>query len=192
MMRVLRFVACLVLITSGELFAQSTSTFNGRVLDQGEAVLPGVTVTATHQATGVARTTVSNAEGLYFLPGLDPGVYDITTELPGFAPSTRNGVTLGVNATITLDFKLGLAGVNEAVTVTGAAPLIEVTQSKVASSIDRRDQTFRGYAHRQRQLSLCRRGGIARCIAAGERGGPFASHRVPTLSHRDFSDIATS
>ena len=136
MLRVLRFVACLVLLTSGNLFAQSTSTFNGRVLDQGDAVLPGVTVTVTNQATGVARTTVSNAEGLYFLPGLDPGVYDIATDLTGFAPATRTGVTLGVNATITLDFKMGLAGVNEAVTVTGAAPLIEVTQSKVASSIE--------------------------------------------------------
>ncbi len=135
MTRVLRLALCLVLV-AGVASAQSTSTFNGRVLDQGDAVLPGVTVTVTNQATGVVRTTVSNAEGLYFLPGLDPGTYDIATELPGFAPSTRSGVALGVNATISLDFKMGLAGVNEAVTVTGDAPLIEVTQSKVASSIE--------------------------------------------------------
>src|SRR5688572_2297971 len=135
MTRVLRLALCLVLV-AGVASAQSTSTFNGRVLDQGDAVLPGVTVTVTNQATGVVRTTVSNAEGLYYLPGLDPGTYDIATELPGFAPSTRNGVALGVNATISIDFKMGLAGVNEAVTVTGDAPLIEVTQSKVASSIE--------------------------------------------------------
>ena len=46
-------------------YAQATSTFNGRVLDQGDAVLPGVTVTATNTATGVVRTTVTNAEGQY-------------------------------------------------------------------------------------------------------------------------------
>jgi hypothetical protein len=60
----------------------------------------------------------------------------VATELPGFASSTRNGVNLGVSATITLDVKMTLAGVQEAVTVTGAASLIEVTQSKVASSIE--------------------------------------------------------
>ena len=116
--------------------AQATSTFNGRILDQADAVLPGVTVTATNQATGVTRTTVSNAEGVYYLPGLDPGGYELTTDLAGFAPTTRRGVNLGVNSTLTLDFKLALAGVTEAVTVTGSVPLIEVTQSKVASSIE--------------------------------------------------------
>ena len=70
------------------------------------------------------------------MPGLEPGVYDVKTELTGFAPATRERVTLGVNATITLDFRLRLAGVEETLTVTGEAPLIEVTQSKVASSIE--------------------------------------------------------
>ncbi len=116
--------------------AQSTSTFSGRVVDQGDAVLPGVTVTITNTSTGVIRTAVTNGEGAYYLPGLDPGVYDVRTELPGFAPTAREGVTLAINATITLDFRLALAGVAEAVTVTGAAPLIEVTQSKVASTIE--------------------------------------------------------
>ena len=108
----------------------------GRVVDQGDAVLPGVTITVTQTSTGVVRTAVTNEEGAYYLPGLDPGVYSIRTELPGFAPTTREGVTLGINATLTLDFRLALAGVSEAVTVTGAAPLIEVTQSKVASTIE--------------------------------------------------------
>ena len=52
--------------------AQATSTFNGRVLDQGDAVLPGVTVTATNTSTGVMRTTVTNAEGAVLPPGARP------------------------------------------------------------------------------------------------------------------------
>lgn len=134
-----RRLTCLVmgvlLTSTGLVFAQNTSTINGRVLDQGDAVLPGVTVTVTNRNTGVARTTVSNDEGVYYLPGLEPGTYNIATDLSGFAAGSREGVTLGVNATMTLDMRMSLAGVTESVTVTGAAQLIEVTQSKVASSI---------------------------------------------------------
>src|SRR5882672_6455285 len=114
-------------------------TFNGRVLDQGDAVLPGVTITATNTSTNVARITVTNDEGLYNLPALDPGVYTIQTELAGFAFSTRTGVTLAINQTITVDFTMGLAGVNENITVSGTTPLIEATQSLVASTIRTRE-----------------------------------------------------
>jgi hypothetical protein len=134
--RLLSIAATLVLLFATYAGAQSTSTFSGRVVDQADAVLPGVSITATNTSTGVTRTAVTNGEGAYYLPGLDPGVYDVTTELPGFAPTTRDNVTLAINATITLDFRLALAGVAEAVTVTGAAPLIEITQSKVASTIE--------------------------------------------------------
>jgi Carboxypeptidase regulatory-like domain len=125
----------LILMTmTGAAFAQA-GTFNGRVLDQGDAVLPGVSVTAVNVSTGVSRTTVTNAEGLYFMPGLDPGIYDVKSELAGFSPAARERVTLGVNATLTLDFRMRVAALNETITVTGDAPVIEVTQSKVASTI---------------------------------------------------------
>lgn len=65
-------VAGFMLMTATSVLAQATSTFNGRVLDQGDAVLPGVTVTATNVATGVARATVTNAEGVYSMPGSNP------------------------------------------------------------------------------------------------------------------------
>jgi hypothetical protein len=126
----------MVLLSTGLAFGQASSTINGRVLDQGDAVLPGVTVTVTNQATGVVRTAVTNDQGAYFMPGLEPGTYNVTTDLAGFAAAPRNGVNVGVNATITLDFTMNVAGLAETLTVTGEAPLIEVTQSKVASSIE--------------------------------------------------------
>jgi hypothetical protein len=134
--RGLCFLAAATLLTAVPLFAQATSTFSGRIVDAGDAVLPGVTVTVTNDNTGVVRTAVTNGEGQYFLPGLEPGVYGIRTELPGFAPSERDHVALAINATITLDFKLALVGVAETISVTGEAPLIEVTQSKVTASIE--------------------------------------------------------
>ncbi|MBI4885733.1 MAG: TonB-dependent receptor [Acidobacteria bacterium] len=126
----------LCVMAAAPVFAQATSTFNGRILDQGDAVLPGVTVTATNVSTGVMRTTVTNAEGLYSIPGLEPGTYEIVTDLAGFAAGRRANVRLDVNATITVDFKLALAGLQETLTVTGQAPLIETTQSKVANTIE--------------------------------------------------------
>ena len=126
----------MLLLTAATAATQSTSTFNGRVLDQDGAVVPGATITATNQATGVVRTAVTNGEGVYFLPGLDPGIYNVATELAGFASALRERVTLAVNSTLTIDFRLTLAGVAETVTVTGQAPLIEATQSKVSATIE--------------------------------------------------------
>ena len=62
-------------------------------------------------------------------------MYDVKTELAGFADAARQAVRVGLNATLTIDFKLALAGLNETLTVTGEAPLIEATQSKVANTI---------------------------------------------------------
>jgi hypothetical protein len=134
--RIVRLVACVVLADVTLVLAQGAlGTLNGRVVDQGDAVLPGVTVTATNTNTNVARTTVTNAEGLYSLPGLEPGAYTVQAGLAGFASSTQTGVTLSVNQTITVDIQLGLAGVTENIIVAGASPLIEVTQSKVSATI---------------------------------------------------------
>src|SRR5262245_4657080 len=119
-----RLITVLSLLLPASAFAQASGTFNGRILDQGDAILPGVIVTATHTATNVTRTTTTNGEGVYSLPGLDSGTYDITAELPGFAPATFSQVNLAVNATMTLDFKLRLAGVLETITVAGGAPLV--------------------------------------------------------------------
>src|SRR5688572_7491426 len=102
-------VACLVLMAAGVASAQATSTFTGRVLDRDDAVLPGATVSATNTSTGVVRTTVTNDEGAYSMPGLEPGVYDVKTELSGFATALRERVTLAINSTITLDFSLTVA-----------------------------------------------------------------------------------
>lgn len=125
----------LLLLSAGLAFSQATGTINGRVIDQAEAVLPGVTVTITNTDTGVVREVVTNAEGLYSVPGLQPGRYKIAAAMQGFATLTRDGVVLAVTATITVDLTLGVAALAETVTVAGAAPMIETTQSTVSSTI---------------------------------------------------------
>jgi hypothetical protein len=124
-----------LLFSANPLFAQATATINGRVVDQAGAVLPGATVTVTAAGTGVSRNTVTNAEGLYSVAALTPGTYTVRAELSGFAPQERRGVELLTGATLSIDVQLGIAQLQETLTVTGTAPMVEATQSVLASSI---------------------------------------------------------
>jgi len=104
----------------------TTAEINGRVADAQGGVLPGVTVTATNPETGYSRTAVTNEEGVFVLPLLPPGTYEVTMELSGFN-TFKQMVRSTVGATSTLNPSLQLAGVQEQVTVRAEAPVIETT-----------------------------------------------------------------
>jgi hypothetical protein len=117
-------------------FAQGgNALINGTVFDQAKAVLPGVTVTVTYEATGISRDTVTGAEGLYAIPTLPPGTYTVRAELQGFQTQTRQGLVLRIGQELTIDLTMGLAGVTENVTVTGEAPIIETTASRIGAVV---------------------------------------------------------
>jgi hypothetical protein len=115
--------------------AQSNGTFTGRVIDKDGGRIPGVTITVRNAETGVVRNSITNAEGVYSVPGLEPGTYAIKAALPGFADGLSDRVVLGVSATLTVDFTMSVAAVSENVTVSGSAPLIEVSRSEVKATI---------------------------------------------------------
>src|SRR5687768_9257121 len=101
-MKVFRLVVTLLVLGLAPLsripvlLAQQTeSRITGRVLDQSQAALPGVTVTVTHKATGAVRTVVADGDGIYAVTNLGPGTYTVQIDLAGFAPKTIN-VILGV------------------------------------------------------------------------------------------------
>jgi Carboxypeptidase regulatory-like domain len=119
----------LCLLTSTVAFAQTTNaTVSGTIQDMSAAVLPGVTVTATNNSTGVVTTVVSNEAGAYTFPSLLPGAYKVTAELPGFQTKTYE-VQLGNAQTVRLNFSLGVAGVGTAVEVTVAVDTLLATSS---------------------------------------------------------------
>src|SRR4051795_2556870 len=128
----LAIVLCLA--TAGALFAQATASISGRGIDQEGAVLPGVTVTVTNTATGAARDTVTNGEGLYSVPALTPGNYNVRAELAGFAPQVRDRVEVLTGANMAVELKLGVAAVAETITVSGQAPLVKPPQVFVSPS----------------------------------------------------------
>lgn len=110
--------------------AQTTgAVLTGKVIDASGAALPGVSITATHSATGVARTVVTAADGTYRTPTLMPGTYTVMTELSGFSTTTARDVALNVSTTRQLDFTLRPAAIQESITVTVEAPLVATTPS---------------------------------------------------------------
>src|SRR5262245_14552456 len=116
------------------------ATLNGSVRDNTGGVLPGVTVTATHEAAGTTYVGVTDEAGLYRIV-VRAGVYRVTAELAGFATVAGPGVELLVGRTATLNLELGVSGVQETVTVTGEAPLIDTTSSNITSNIDPRQMS---------------------------------------------------
>ena len=108
----------------------------GVVTDESSAVMPGVTVTATHLETGTTRTTVTADNGSYLMPAMPLGTYKVTAELQGFATIVREGFRLGVGDTVTVNFTLKVAAVQESVTVNAAAPLIDTKKSELTGHVD--------------------------------------------------------
>ena len=125
----------MILMLPGPAHAQETG-LSGTVTDATDAVLPGVTVTAVHTATGNTVVAVTDAEGRYRLPTLRPGVYKVTAELAGFSPITQDGLELLVGQQGTRNFRLTLSGVQESITVRSESPLIELRQSRLGGNID--------------------------------------------------------
>ena len=113
------------------------ATLSGTVKDTQGGVLPGVTITATNDDTGNTFIAISDAAGAFRIP-LRIGVYSVTAELAGFGTVSRTGLQLQVGQQATLTLQMGPATLQETVTVTGEAPLIDVVTSTVSGNIDQR------------------------------------------------------
>jgi hypothetical protein len=132
--RMLAVVALLAVPVLG--YAQE-ATLTGAVSDSTGGVLPGVTVTAVNQATGNRFTTVTDERGIYRIPAR-VGAYEITAELQGFTTVQRTGINLLAGQTASVDLQLAPSTVQETVTVTAEAPLINVTNSSLGGNVDPR------------------------------------------------------
>src|SRR5216117_4278723 len=124
-------VATVLLFLCTPSFTQSNATLSGTVSDTANALMPGVSITATNTATGVVSTAVSNETGTYNIPSLLPGVYTVSAELPGFQTRNFTDVRLGNAAQVRLNFTLEVASLNTTVEVTASAErlLLESTPS---------------------------------------------------------------
>ncbi len=135
----LSVILCALLLPGAASAQQTTASgIAGVARDSSGAVLPGVTVEATSAALiEKVRTVVSDSEGRYNIVDLRPGTYVVSFTLAGFSTFKREGIelTAGFTATVNADMKVG--ALEETVTVTGAAPLVDTTNARKQTVVSR-------------------------------------------------------
>ncbi len=132
--RILIF-AVLLLVLAKTTYGQ-TAQITGRVADSSGAVVPGAVLTLKHMNTGTSRKTVSNQEGIYTIPFLSPGRYELTVQMTGLKSRKLEGIVLAVDQVARLDIALLVGEIVEAVTVQSTTPLLERETSSVGQVIE--------------------------------------------------------
>ncbi len=169
------------------LFGQgANSEINGTATDQLGAVLPGVTVTLTEETTGLVRTVIANEAGRWVAPALPPGRYSLKAELSGFQTQNRTGLVVNVGQALTINFTLPVGGLSDQVTVTGEAPLVEVTKSEVGTNITAQNIDALPTAGRQQYALLQLVPGLTPTLAAGSFEGAQYSAGGQSTSNNVF------
>lgn len=126
----------LVILSAAGLAAQSsTGNMRGTVKD-AQGIIPGASVTLTNDENGTIRETVSNETGEYSFPALEPGSYSVKVAVPGFRTFERKGVRVNTQANVGLDIELQVGSLEETITVTADAPLIETTNASTGGVVD--------------------------------------------------------
>ena len=132
-------IALMSLLVCLPAFAQSTGgRILGRVADPSGAVLAGVKVTLTNEATAVSRSVQTNSSGDYVFVEVQPGNYDVSFEQAGFKQNLRKGVTVDVNQVVTLNQTMSIGEQKETVEVTSEAPLVDTTSTQLGAVVNNR------------------------------------------------------
>lgn len=135
--QILAFLAILVTSSFMAVFAQSTTgSISGTVADESQAVIPNATVTVNNTDTGLTRTVQTAGDGRYNFVNLPIGSYQLTVEAANFAKFVQTGIKLLVNQNAVVDVALRAGGVQEVVTVTENASLLNTTTAEVSTRFD--------------------------------------------------------
>jgi hypothetical protein len=123
--------ALVLLLVAAETHAQTgTATITGVIVDATGAALPGVTVTATNQATNVEHKTITNESGDYTITPVVVGTYVVKAVLDGFKTQSTPPTVLEAREVTRVDFKMSV-GVAETVEVTGLSPILQTETTSV-------------------------------------------------------------
>src|SRR5207247_3340371 len=137
-MRGLTSLAVVTLLAgfAGAAFGQTaTGTITGTVSEPKGGAMPGTNVLVRNADTGIdQRPVVTNETGVYTVPLLPPGNYDITASQPGFATVQRKGVSLQVGQALRIDFEMPVAAQESLVTVTTDVPSLDTERTQPAQN----------------------------------------------------------
>jgi outer membrane receptor protein involved in Fe transport len=130
---------CCALFAGSGFAQQITATLTGTVTDPSGAVVPGATVTVTSLDTALTKTALTNDNGIYTVPFLQPGNYSITVEKTGFSSAKRDNIRLEVAQTAGVDIMLGVTAGEVTVDVeTSETPLLQSETSNLETTIEQK------------------------------------------------------
>lgn len=134
-----RLLPLVVLLASAAPVAFSQNAqLSGKVTDPSDAVIPGVEIDIKNVENGAQRKLITNQEGYYVAPSLQPGHYRLSALKQGFRPLIREGLSLQVSDNVKLDLKLELGSTSDTVTVTGDVELLRTDDAQTGQVIDNR------------------------------------------------------
>lgn len=116
----------------------ATATVKGIITDETGAGVNEATITLTNNERGVTRSVKTDDEGVYRVPLLQPGAYELRVEADGFQPLVLSGVVVTVGQIDVRDVTLKVREVNEAVTVKATPALVETERSQQSATIERK------------------------------------------------------
>src|SRR6058998_3303601 len=122
----------------GTIRSQVTASVSGRVEDSSGAALPGAIVTVTSLETGAGRTVSTGETGTYRVLSLPVGRYEVKAEAAGFKAALQTGISLAVGEEAVVNLKLEVGTIQDEVTVTGEAPLVNTTTASVSGLVGER------------------------------------------------------
>jgi outer membrane receptor protein involved in Fe transport len=131
-------LACLGLLATGLATGQEKASITGHVTDPSGSTMIGVNITVSNIDTGIKVHVKSNESGYYVAPALEPGSYFITAEFPGFQTFTLGPVILAVAQAARSDIAMIVGAPTQQVTVVAASPLVNVSDSTVATLVENR------------------------------------------------------
>ena len=133
---VLGLLALQLACVSHHVIAQTVlATLSGTVTDPSGAALAGASVVAEEVATGTKRSTLTNQDGIFSIPLLQPGTYNVTVSEKGFSTTSRPGIELQVNQRASIAIVMKVGSLAETVQVSGEAPLLDTQTVELGSVI---------------------------------------------------------
>lgn len=133
-----RPLAALCAILSLAYGQTSTSQVSGTVSDSSNAVIPGATVTATNEATGISLKQTTTAAGLYAFPSIPVGTYAIKVEATGFKVAVRTGNQVLVNTPLVVDVRLEVGAATESVQITANAETLQTSSAVLGNVVEQK------------------------------------------------------
>jgi hypothetical protein len=114
------------------------ATISGTVVDSSGAKVAGADITVTNVGTGITTTTSTKAEGVFGVPNLQPGNYEVSVAAKGFSTLVRKGITLNVGQELVLNLNLQVGSVSQQVTVTAEAPTVNLANATIGGLVNER------------------------------------------------------